>query len=111
MGDSAERARDCAGWPVQSCYDVCMKPASKILTELQETMAPLTHARFDAAKVYASVTKKMEELRRLDVDELLLSMIDFQTRVILDMEPGDPQDAVASLLNEIAVWKEENDPD
>ena len=88
-----------------------MNRASKILTEIQEMMAPLTHARFDGPEVYATISRKLEELRSLNIDELLLGMIDFQTRVILDMEPGDPQDAVASLLNEIAIWKEQNDPD
>lgn len=85
-----------------------MDMAEKILTELQEMLAPLTHARFDADEFYGFVSERIEELRKLGVDELLLGQIDFQTRVILGMDDGDPGDAVAAVLNEITVWKEEN---
>jgi hypothetical protein len=84
--------------------------AAKILTEIQQMMAPLTHAKFDAQKTYSSLSQKLNQLRALHVDESLLSMIDFQSRVILNFDAGDPQDAMASLLNEIAIWKEENAP-
>lgn len=82
--------------------------AESILTRIQERVAPLPYRKFEADKIYGEIQEELEKLGELGVDELLMGTIDFQTRIILGMEEGDSNSAASCVLNEIAIWKEEN---
>jgi hypothetical protein len=62
----------------------------------------------DAAREYPEVTSRIDELRRLKVDEDILGLIDDSTQVVLRMKPGNIGTTIAYVLCEIDSWNREN---
>ena len=62
----------------------------------------------DAAKEYPNVLAKIEELRRLKVEESILGLVDDSTQVLLKMKPGNIGTTIAYVLCDIDSWNRDN---